>query len=211
MTEQKDTKNNNMELWNKVCETNKKYIKEVNNGSRTFFSIDSYYQLEVATKLWGSFGFKWGVKDETFTIIPDGKTALYTANLFYPADDEKAGYIPIHSDIKVYFNKGNFNSDWTKKAATDALTKGLSKLGFNHDVFMGVFDDKYHDPIDNGYLNNKKKEEPDNTDYKKIIKQYKEKASKPVKEKIEDFLGGNPDQKLMKSYINGFLSKNIKL
>ena len=28
-----------------------------------------------------------------------------------------------------------------KKVATDALTKGLSKLGFNADVFMGKFDD----------------------------------------------------------------------
>ena len=33
------------------------------------------------------------------------------------------------------------DDDFAKKVATDALTKGLSKLGFNADVFMGRFDD----------------------------------------------------------------------
>ena len=38
------------------------------------------------------------------------------------------------------------DDDCIKKVATDALTKGLSKLGFNADVFMGRFDDnKYVD------------------------------------------------------------------
>ena len=37
-----------------------------------------------------------------------------------------------------------------KKVATDALTKGLSKLGFNADVFMGMFDDnKYVNKLTN--------------------------------------------------------------
>jgi hypothetical protein len=33
------------------------------------------------------------------------------------------------------------DADFAKKVETDALTKGLSKLGFNADVFMGLYDD----------------------------------------------------------------------
>ena len=43
------------------------------------------------------------------------------------------------------------DDDCIKKVATDALTKGLSKLGFNADVFMGRFDDnKYVNTPKNG-------------------------------------------------------------
>ena len=53
-------------------------------------------------------------------------------------EDEK--YVEIHSSIR-YENNGRVDDDFFKKVATDALTKGLSKLGFNADVFMGKFDD----------------------------------------------------------------------
>jgi hypothetical protein len=35
----------------------------------------------------------------------------------------------------------HLDDDCVKKVATDALTKGLSKLGFNADVFLGLYDD----------------------------------------------------------------------
>ena len=33
------------------------------------------------------------------------------------------------------------NDDFAKKVETDTLTKALSKLGFNADIFLGKFDD----------------------------------------------------------------------
>lgn len=33
------------------------------------------------------------------------------------------------------------DADFAKKIETDALTKALSKMGFNADIFMGRFDD----------------------------------------------------------------------
>ena len=33
------------------------------------------------------------------------------------------------------------DADFAKKIETDALTKALSKIGFNADVFMGLYDD----------------------------------------------------------------------
>ena len=63
---------------------------------------------------------------------------LYTSTLWY-VFNSKTGELPIHSSIK-YGANGRYDDDFAK-VATDALTKGLSKLGFNADVFMGLFDD----------------------------------------------------------------------
>ena len=51
-----------------------------------------------------------------------------------------SGEFPIASSIKTMMGK-RVDDDCIKKVQTDALTKGLSKLGFNADVFMGRFDD----------------------------------------------------------------------
>ena len=50
---------------------------------------------------------------------------------------------PIISSISA-FKDGAMtkpDADFAKKVETDALTKALSKLGFNADVFMGMYDD----------------------------------------------------------------------
>lgn len=50
------------------------------------------------------------------------------------------------------FNSGklNFDEDAEKKSITDALNKCLSQLGVCADVFLGLFDDKYQLPADQG-------------------------------------------------------------
>ena len=61
--------------------------------------------------------------------------------------NEKRGEFPITSSIKVaYVTSGGkgylkIDDEYMKKLQTDALTKGLSFLGFNSDVFEGLFDD----------------------------------------------------------------------
>lgn len=138
-----------MLLWNKVCKTDPKHIKEVKKGSYKFHAIDAQHQIQLATEMWGPMGSDWGVVHEEFDM-KEG-FVLYTARLYYDKvdDNEHPDSIPIHSDIsltvrkqdyhtKEYYNA--YNEDWSKKVATDALTKGLSKLGFNADVFLGAFD-----------------------------------------------------------------------
>jgi hypothetical protein len=67
--------------------------------------------------------------------------------------------IPIHSSIRYQVN-GRIDDDFFKKVATDALTKGLSKLGFNADVFMGKFDDnKYVNSLKEKFSKEETKEE----------------------------------------------------
>jgi hypothetical protein len=121
-----------MGIWNAVCITDPKYTKKVNQRGG-FTAIDAQYQIQTATEMFGAFGMGWGVKDETFNIIDS--MVIYQAILWYVVDgvaDENE--IPIHSSLAV-------KPDCIKSVATDALTKGLSKLGFNADVFLGKFDD----------------------------------------------------------------------
>ncbi len=126
----------NMELWNKVCKTNPKYTKKVTQRGG-FTAIDAQYQVQEATEQFGAFGQGWGVANERFTEL-NGGVILYQAVFFWGKDG--CNRFDISSSI-VYNNNGRVDADFAKKVATDALTKALSKLGFNADIFLGLFDD----------------------------------------------------------------------
>ena len=141
-------KHNKMRIWENVCTTDPNYTKYVNQRGG-FTAIDAQYQIMTATEQFGPMGWGWGVKDETFNFIEG--MVIYQAILFYhygsDGDTIKENEIPLHSSIQI-------KPDCVKSVATDALTKGLSKLGFNADVFLGKFDD-------NKYVNDLKKEYAD--------------------------------------------------
>jgi len=132
---------NNLELWNKVCKTNPNHTKKVTFGNK-FTSVDAQYQIKMATEQLGVIGSTWGIKDISYHFIDstDGQiTALCQAVFFHPT-----GEFSISSSIQVvkYVNdKLKHDDDFAKKVETDLLTKALSKLGFNADVFLGLYDD----------------------------------------------------------------------
>lgn len=139
----------NLDFWNSVEKSHSSQLRRVQKGSFSFMAIDAYSQIKNATEKWGMFGKEWGVRDSIFTQI--GDNILYQAILYYPD-----GELPIESDVELIFRSGkragNYNLDFSKKVSTDALTKGLSKLGFNADVFLGLWDD-------NKYVQETKKDE----------------------------------------------------
>jgi hypothetical protein len=50
--------------------------------------------------------------------------------------------------------KTKIDDNFAKKLETDALTKAISKLGFNADIFMGKFDDqRYLDEVNKEFGN----------------------------------------------------------
>jgi hypothetical protein len=143
------SKKDNMKLWNSVETTDPKFTKKVNQRGG-FTAIGAQYQLRTATETFGPIGYGWGVKDEKIERWEDVGLAVYTAILWYVREGIAEEHeIPIHSSIK-YHSNGRVDDDFFKKVATDALTKGLSKIGFNADVFMGMFDDnKYVNKLTN--------------------------------------------------------------
>jgi len=136
-------------LWDAVCETDPNYTTTVNQRGG-FTAIGAQYQIKCATEQFGSFGIGWGVKDEKFTFEMDNRLVVYQAELFYTSNGVE-GSVPIHSSCTTSWGT-KLDDDCIKKVATDALTKGLSKLGFNADVFMGQFDDnKYVSTLETKY------------------------------------------------------------
>jgi len=142
----------NMELWNSVEKTNPNHTKKAKVGGMTITSIKPQYQRKQATELFGPLGFGWGVKNESFVneVFGEGSSqqtvCRYSAIFWYQWKGINCEF-PISSNVKVAYTtkngKGYFTVDdeYAKKASTDALTKGLSFLGFNADIFMGLYDD----------------------------------------------------------------------
>jgi hypothetical protein len=142
MAETKKSKDN-LSFWKSVGTTNVAATREVSMGRRKFTAIDAYSQIMQATEKFGMYGTGWGVRDSEFKVIMD-ELLVYKAILFYVNEDGKEGLIPIESSTNMYMGSGEkrkLDDDCIKKVGTDALTKGLSKLGFNADVFLGKFDD----------------------------------------------------------------------
>ena len=151
---------NNMRLWNRVCETNPFYTKQVEGGFK-MTAICAQSQRRQATQVFGPCGQGWYIENEKYQIFNENRPEIamiaYTATFgYFDPETKELGRFPIASSM--YFNeylrdgKIKRNSDIIKKIRTDALTKGLSELGFNADVFMGLFDDnKYVAALRNKY------------------------------------------------------------
>ena len=153
MTEEKKiTKDvDNMGIWDKVCKTNPAHTKKMTNGAK-LTAINAQAQRKMATEIFGPYGLGWGVKNQSYTVIGEIEEAkrgiiLYTADFFYNWEGRN-GEFPISSSISMVSEAGPINNRYTvlddeciKKVATDALTKGLSYLGFNSDIHEGLWDD----------------------------------------------------------------------
>ena len=141
----------NLGLWNRVCKTDPKHTKKAKIGAMSITAICPQAQRMNATEVFGPFGRGWGVNEDansySFLDFSDGsKLCTYRAQLWYRIGNE-VNEFPITGNIKAAFvtqgGKGYLKVDdeYSKKVSTDALTKGLSMLGFNADIFLGKFDD----------------------------------------------------------------------
>jgi len=129
--EQPDT----MRIWSKVAETDPAHTKKVNQRGG-FTAISAHYQVMRATEIFGPVGEGWGYEV--------GEPIFHDALVIVPVTiwhgNRERTFGPIYGGAE--WKSGNrLDSDAVKKATTDGLTKGLSQLGFNADVFLGKFDD----------------------------------------------------------------------
>ena len=118
-------------LWNAVEKSDQRFLKKVEFGKRSFTTIDAYYQLKKATEIFGPYGKTWGLKNTHLEIVNvnDTPMAIYKGVFYYPA-----GEFEIWNAIKIN------DDEFAKKVETDTITKALSRLGFNADVFLGTYD-----------------------------------------------------------------------
>ena len=131
---------NNLELWNKVEKTNPKYTKKANVGGNNITSIAPQYQIKNVTEQFGIYGKTWGFKQLNFdyTLASEFGLVILDAIFFFPD-----GEFPIKNAQKFFMDnaKTKIDDNFAKKLETDTLTKAISKLGFNADIFLGLFDD----------------------------------------------------------------------
>lgn len=126
----------NMAIWNAVEKTDPAHTKKVNQRGG-FTAISAAYQIMRATEQFGPIGIGWGyiARDPIFH-----ETLVFVPVTIWHGDRSNT-FGPIYGGAEWKSNKGHLDSDAPKKAETDGLTKGLSQIGFNADVFLGRFDD----------------------------------------------------------------------
>jgi len=130
-----------LDLWNKVSKSDPKYLKTISFGARSFTAIDPQYQVRCATEQFGPVGEGWGWINETrFVNLSNGDTAVI-ADVTIWHGNQGQSFGPF-SGCRKFFDaaKNRLNEDAPKMAITDGLTKALSHLGFNADVFLGEMD-----------------------------------------------------------------------
>ena len=131
--------NDNLLLWKSVEKTNPKYTKKANVRGNQITSISPQFQILSATEKFGIYGAKWGFKnvDIDFTLKEIGMVCFKAVFYFPGGEFEIINSIGLYKDGAM----SKIDSDFAKKLETDTLTKALSKLGFNADIFLGKFDD----------------------------------------------------------------------
>jgi len=129
----------NMELWDSVSVTDPSMTKKVNQRGG-FTSIDAHSQVMAATEAFGPIGEGWGY-DNVFTY--EGGMVICLLTFWWRGNGDEVGnsFGPVPGCSNLLDNRGKPDTDAHKKALTDGLTKALSHLGFNADVFLGYFDD----------------------------------------------------------------------
>lgn len=129
-----------LELWNKVEKTNPKYTKKANVKGNQITSIAPQYQIKNVTEQFGIYGEKWGFKSLEFdyTLAESLGIVILHAVFFFPK-----GEFPIKNAQSLFMDnaKTKVDDNFAKKLETDTLTKAISKLGFNADIFLGLFED----------------------------------------------------------------------
>lgn len=151
----------NLKLWNSVEKTNPAHTKNANVRGNKITAIAPQYQIKNATEQFGTYGKDWGFRAISFDydLVELTGIVVFHGVFFFPNAE-----FPITSSISAYKDGARTkpDADFAKKVETDALTKALSKLGFNADVFMGMYDDhKYVQMMQEEF---KEKEVPNEND-----------------------------------------------
>ncbi len=132
--------NKNLELWNKVEKTNPNYTKKAKVGGMTITAIAPQYQIMMVTEQFGVYGKTWGFKNVQldYSLVEKYDMVVFKGTFFFPE-----GQFEIVNSCKLFMdrNKKMLDDNFAKKIETDTLTKAISKLGFNADIFLGKFDD----------------------------------------------------------------------
>ena len=150
---------NNLALWDRHKKPHDDALRKFKKGGGfSGTAIDPMWVIREATSEWGPVGYGWGysvIKEEYVTGAQfkdgDGNDVLHVlrVEIWYTGDNGERCVLESYG--QTMFVGQNKNGPFTdeeapKKSLTDAVSKGLSWLGFGSAVHMGMFDgNKYVD------------------------------------------------------------------
>ena len=134
-----------LKLWSAVEKTDLQFTKTVNQRGG-YTAISPQYQLKTATEQFGPYGAGFGLcqSDLDFSLFDSTNIVIHKAVFFYVLDSQRFEF-PITNAIEAARTgkegKRFVDVDFAKKVETNTVSKALSKLGFNADVFLGLMED----------------------------------------------------------------------
>lgn len=134
-----------LKLWQAVEKTDLSFVKQVNQRGG-YTAIAPQYQLMKATEQFGPYGAGFGLcaSDFDFNLVESTNIVIHKAVFFYVIDGQRHEF-PISNAIEfarvTKDGKKIVDVDFAKKVETNTVSKALSKLGFNADVFLGLMED----------------------------------------------------------------------
>jgi hypothetical protein len=142
-----------MDVWDALAHSDPQYLKPVSFGSRSFTAIDPQYQVKKMTEYFGQIGTHWGWHNTTEIVNLSNGDSAVLAHVTVWTRNQHDCFGPFTGCRKFFdASKGRLAEDAPKMAITDGLTKALSHLGCDADVFLGKMDgNKYSaDSVPNG-------------------------------------------------------------
>jgi hypothetical protein len=142
-----DSANKNRALWDRVCVTDPRAVKQITGKQYSGNSPKPYWIVERLTEEFGPCGKGWG-----FTILNERMERLTETDVlhvavvrfWYVSEGSRCELEQIGQTKAVYKTaKGALlvDEDAPKKSVTDALVKCASYIGFAGDIFSGRWDD----------------------------------------------------------------------
>lgn len=140
-----------MHVWNAAATPPRDALKEVTYG-RKFTSIDAYWCIREATRLFGPIGFGWGysVNHDLVELPGKGGPVLYVRacmDLWYRIGEERSEPVRVYDLIELSGTRNtgerHIDDEAHKKATTACISKALSYIGIASDIFMGKHEGKY--------------------------------------------------------------------
>ncbi len=139
--------NTNRALWDRVCMTDPKAVKEITGKQYKGNSPKPYWIVERLTEEFGPCGIGWGftIANERMERLSEDDVLHVAVVDFWYVLGEKSGHIQQVGQTKATYKSSAgkliVDEDAPKKSVTDALVKCASYIGFAGDIFAGRWDD----------------------------------------------------------------------
>ena len=146
-----------LELWDKLKTPPPDALKEIKAGRLKGMSdISPQWRYKIMTETFGPCGFGWKFEINKLWTEPGSQGQIFAFALVDVSyKDGEMWSLPVRgiggSMLVANEKKGPYcDDDAFKKATTDAIGTALKMIGVAADVYEGLCDSKYKDPLEQG-------------------------------------------------------------